>query len=176
MRYHRGPALPGARQENRNGAMIRRLRKAAQGMIALFSVLLLTAIPALAADDVRSAIEAANRKFEAAVSRSDGPGLAALYTAQGRLLPPQSDFVDGTQAIGEFWQAVFDSGVKGASLVTVEVETHGDTANEVGKFELRDADGKVLDHGKYIVIWQKEGDSWKLHRDIWATSIAPAQQ
>ena len=145
-------------------------------VIALVSMVLVAALPASAADEVRSAIEAANKKWEAAASRSDGPGVAALYTANGQLLPAQSDFVTGTRDIGQFWQTVFDSGIKGASLVTVEVESHGDTAYEVGKFELRGADGKVLDHGKYVVIWKKEGTSWKLHRDIWTTSVAPAKQ
>ncbi|MFQ5744454.1 MAG: YybH family protein [Acidobacteriota bacterium] len=136
----------------------------------------LTAFPASAADDVRSAIEAANKKWEAAASRSDGAGVAALYTAHGELLPAQSDFVRGTQAIGRFWQAVFDSGIKGASLSTVEVEGCGHTAYETGTYELRDADGKALDHGKYVVVWKREGDAWKLHRDIWTTSIVPAKR
>jgi hypothetical protein len=35
-------------------------------------------------------------------------------------------------------------------------------------------DGKVLDKGKYIVIWKKEDGTWKLHRDIWTTSVPPA--
>ena len=144
--------------------------------IGFASIALLGASTALAADHVRSEIEAANKMWEAAASRSDGPGVAALYTDNGQLLPAQSDFVTGTEAIGQFWQAVFDSGVKGVSLVTVEVENHGDTAYEVGKLEILDADGKVLDHAKYVVIWKKEGTSWKLHRDIWTTSVVPVQE
>ena len=27
-------------------------------------------------------------------------------------------------------------------------------------YELRDKAGKVLDHGKYIVIWRREGGNW----------------
>jgi len=144
--------------------------------IGFASIPLLGVPAALASDDVRSEIEAANKRWEAAASRSDGPAVAALYTDKGQLLPPQSDFVTGSEAIGQFWQAVFDSGVKGVSLVTLEVEGHGDTAHEVGKLELRGADGKVLDHGKYVVIWKKEGTSWKLHRDIWTTSVVPVQE
>jgi uncharacterized protein (TIGR02246 family) len=139
-------------------------------------MVLLAALPASAADDVRSAIEAANKKWEAAANRSDGPGVAALYTADAQLLPAQSDFVSGTQAIGQFWQDLFNSGIKGASLTTVEVQGHGNTAHEVGTYELRGADGKVSDHGKYVVIWKKEGASWKLHRDIWTTSVVPPKQ
>ncbi len=144
--------------------------------IGLASIALLDASPALAADDVRSEIEAANKTLEAAVSRSDGPGVAALYTDNAQVLPAESDFVTGTEAIGQFWQAAFDSGIKGVSLVTLEVENHGDTAYEVGKLELRGADGKVLDRAKYVVIWKKEGTTWKLHRDIWTTSVVPVQE
>jgi len=25
------------------------------------------------------------------------------------------------------------------------------------------------------VIWKKDGETWKLHRDMWTTSIAPKQ-
>jgi ketosteroid isomerase-like protein len=32
------------------------------------------------------------------------------------------------------------------------------------------ANGSVADAGKYIVIWKKDGGTWKLHRDIWTTS------
>ncbi len=144
--------------------------------IGFVSIVLLSASPVLAADSIRSEIEAANKIFEAAVSRSDGPGVAALYTANAQLLPAQSDFVTGTEAIGQFWQAAFDSGMKGVSLITMEVEKHGDTAYEVGELEIRGADGTVLDHAKYVVIWKKEGTSWKLHRDIWTTSVVPVQE
>ncbi len=155
--------------------MIRKRVQARFTLIGLVSLGFLTAPPASAADDVRSAIEAANKKWEAAASRGDGAEVATLYTTDAELLPSQSDFVRGTQAIAQFWQAVFDSGVKGVSLTTLEVEGCGNTAHEVGKLEIRGADGKVLDRGKYIVVWKKEGDAWKLHRDIWTTSVVPAK-
>ena len=70
--------------------------------IGLALVTMLGASEASSADDLRSEIEAANKNFEAAASRSDGPGVAALYTDNGQLLPPQSDFVSGVEAIGQF--------------------------------------------------------------------------
>ncbi len=143
--------------------------------VGLVSLIFLVGYAACGADDVREAVGAGNKKFEAAVSRSDGVGVAALYTSDGQLLPVQNDFVTGTEAIKAFWQGAFDAGIKGASLETVEFESHGNSAHEVGKYKLLDADGKVLDHGKYIVIWKKEGATWKLHRDIWTTSVAPTK-
>jgi ketosteroid isomerase-like protein len=81
--------------------------------------------------------------------------------------------VSGRPAIAGFWQARIDAGIAGISLKTVEIEHHGNTAHEVGTFELQSEDGTVLDHGKYVVIWKKEGDSWKIHRDIFNSSVAP---
>jgi ketosteroid isomerase-like protein len=127
-----------------------------------------------AAQDVRAAVEAGNQKFAEAVSRGDAAAVGALYTTEAQLLPAGSDFVTGTSAIAAFWKSAFDSGIQGAALTTLEVESHGDLAHEVGRYELRGADGKAIDHGKYVVIWKKEGPTWKLHRDIWTTSVPPA--
>jgi len=64
-----------------------------------------------------------------------------------------------------------DAGVKGVKLVTLEVEARGDTANEVGTYALTGEGGKQLDNGKYVVVWKLEGGQWKIHRDIWNTSV-----
>ena len=122
--------------------------------------------------DPRQAIAATNQQFVAAFARRDARGMAELYTANGQLLPTGSDFVTGTPAIQAFWQAVMGMGIKEATLETVELESHGDTAHEVGRYTLRGDGGQMLDEGKYIVIWKREGGQWKLHRDIWNSSRA----
>jgi uncharacterized protein (TIGR02246 family) len=121
--------------------------------------------------EIRDAITAANETFAAAFSRGDAAGLAALYTEHGQILPPNSEFVTGQQAVQAFWQAIIDMGITGAQLVTAEVEGHGDTAIEIGQFTLTDEGGRALDKGKYIVIWKQEDGQWKLHRDIFNTSM-----
>jgi uncharacterized protein (TIGR02246 family) len=121
--------------------------------------------------EVRDAIAAANENFMAAVKKGDAAALAALYTENGQVLPPNSDFVTGKDAIQAFWQAILDMGIKEAKLEIVEVEGHGDTAIEVSKYTLHGEGGQELDQGKYIVIWKQEEGQWKLHRDIFNTSL-----
>jgi len=123
--------------------------------------------------DIRSAISAANQNFMAMFGAGDAGGMAKAYTANGMLLPPQSDFVTGTAAIQAFWQGAMDMGLKDVKLETAELEILGDTAIEVGKYTLYLMNGQVADTGKYVVIWKNDGGSWKLHRDIWNTSKAP---
>jgi uncharacterized protein (TIGR02246 family) len=107
----------------------------------------------------------------AAFKRGDAAGLAALYTENGQVLPPNSDFVTGKEAIRGFFQAVMDMGIKAATLETVEVEGYGDTATEVGKLTLHGEEGQQLDKGKYVVIWKQEEGQWKLHRDMFNSSM-----
>jgi uncharacterized protein (TIGR02246 family) len=123
------------------------------------------------ASEVRDAIAAENESFMAAFNKGDAAGVAALYTENGQVLPPNGDFVAGKGAIQMFWQAVMDMGIKGAKLEIVEVEAHGDTAIEVSTFTLHGAGGEVLDKGKYIVIWKRVEGQWKLHRDIFNSSM-----
>jgi uncharacterized protein (TIGR02246 family) len=124
----------------------------------------------VATGDVREAIAAANQHFMTTFARGDAAGMAACYTPDGQVLPPNTDLMTGAQAIQAFWQAVMDMGIKEATLETVELESHGDTAHEVGRFTLRGDAGQVLDQGKYVVIWKRQGGQWKLHRDIWNSS------
>jgi len=120
---------------------------------------------------VREEIATANDNFMALFGAGDVAGLAALYTEDGMVLPPNADFVKGPRAIQGFWQAVIDMGVKGAKLEIMEVEGFVDTTIEVSKFKLLDGEGQVLDQGKYIVIWKKVDGEWKLHRDIFNSSM-----
>lgn len=122
------------------------------------------------ATDVRAEIETANEGFMTAFNQGDAAAMAGLYTTDGQVLPPHSDFLTGPDAIKAFWQGVFDMGVKEVKLETVETEAHGDVATEVGKFTMFLEGGQVADAGKYIVAWKNEQGTWKLHRDIWNSS------
>jgi uncharacterized protein (TIGR02246 family) len=121
--------------------------------------------------DVNAAIAAANREFMEAFARQDAAGMASMYTAEGQLLPANSDFVSGTSAIEQFWGGAMGMGIRTAKLETVELEAHGEAAVEVGKYTLGGDEGQTLDQGKYVVIWKNDGGTWKLHRDIWTTSM-----
>lgn len=123
--------------------------------------------------EIQAAIKAAYEVFMAAFSRGDSAALADLYTEKGQLLPTGSDVVTGKEAIQNFWQGAMDMGIKSAKLEMIELEELGDTTIEQGKYTLRGGSGNVLDRGKYIVIWKQQAGQWKLHRDIWNSSLSP---
>ncbi len=126
--------------------------------------------------EINDAIAAADENFMATFKRGDAAGMSVLYTENGQLLPPNSDFITGKPAIQAVWQSVMDMGIKAAKLETVELEGHGDTAIEIGKYTLSGEADQVMDKGKYVVIWKQEHGQWKLHRDIWNSSMLAPEQ
>ena len=140
-------------------------------IVSLMAAMCMGAAAASAQDAaVRSAIEAGNKKFSAAVTTGDAAALAALYTTDAQAFPPNADVVKGRAAIQAMWKGVLDSGVTGAELATTEVEAQGPFASEVGTYVIKLKDDTVADRGKYVVVWKKVAGQWLLHRDIWNTS------
>jgi uncharacterized protein (TIGR02246 family) len=118
-------------------------------------------------DAVRQAVDEGNRKFGAAAARKDHAGMAALYTANAKVLPPDAPIVSGKKAIEEFWRlAATALGLTDVTLKTVDLEVTGDTAYEVGEADLKLGSGQAK--VKYLVVWLRGDDGqWRLHRDIW---------
>ena len=147
-------------------------------LAALFA---LTVTPAIAADDVdeaRKGIDAGNAALMKAIDARDEKAIAALYTKDAIVLPPDAEMIVGSKTgIEALWKESFAQGVKSFKLESVNVERSGDTAVETGRYT-----GKVAPEGKpeatlagkYVVVWKKEGGTWKLHRDIWNSDPAPA--
>jgi uncharacterized protein (TIGR02246 family) len=125
------------------------------------------------AEDVKAAIKAANAQMEALFGKGDAAGVAALYAADGQVLPVGMEPVQGADSIAKFWQGAMGSGIAAVTLTTVELYPAGSTATEVGQYALADKTGKNIDHGKYIVIWKKSDGKWKLLRDMFSTNVAP---
>ncbi|SRR5581483_1303473 len=130
---------------------------------------------AAAQPEVRAAVEEGNRRFVAAFLRGDGKAIGELYTASAEAFPPNGEVVRGREAIARFWQSVIDGGIKGVAVTTLETEAQGDLAYEVGRYALTGEGGKPVDQGKYVVVWKREDGQWKLHRDIWNTSLPAAK-
>jgi ketosteroid isomerase-like protein len=126
--------------------------------------------------DVRTAIEAANKKyFIDTAPKGDAALLAAVYTDDAVAYPANSEAVKGRAALQAMWKSVFDMGINAFELNLEEVDSAGDMAYETGNYVMKMKDGTLADRGKYVVIWKKVNGEWKLHRDIWTTNLPPAK-
>jgi ketosteroid isomerase-like protein len=124
--------------------------------------------------DVRKEIEKGNTKFGEYVRKGDAKAISSLYTSDASVMPVGMSTVKERKAVEEFWDgAIKGMGLKNASLKTLEVIEGVNTATEMGEYLLNlQAEGKQLeDKGKYIVVWKNTPDGWKIHWDIWTSSL-----
>ena len=111
-----------------------------------------------------------NARFMAEFAQGNAAAVGELYTENARLMAPNRDAISGREHIVAALQGFMNMGIASIKLDTVEVEAHGDTAIEEGRYTLKTADGQTADVGKYIVVWKNDGGTWKLHKDIFNSS------
>jgi uncharacterized protein (TIGR02246 family) len=116
----------------------------------------------------KAEIEAANAKWIEFFNKGDFAGIASLYTADATAFPPGSAMVKGNAAIGAMWKSVAEQ-VGDPKLTTLDVKPLGPSAaREIGTFSLKTKGPDPKDvTGKYVVVWEKDGNDWKLAADIW---------
>lgn len=145
--------------------------------VSYFLIVLFCNTLLMAADvpgDFNAAVRTAVKDFQEALTSKDAARLGGLYAQDAIAFPPNADMLKGREAIQAFWKGLMDIGFTG-QLETLETENQGDLGFEVGTYKILGADGKMVDQGKYVVVYKKEDGAWKLYRDIWNTSMpAPA--
>jgi uncharacterized protein (TIGR02246 family) len=139
---------------------------------AAIAILLITATPSIAQDNVT--IEQLNRQFIAAFAKGDFGAMASMYTEDAYLLPPGTQLIRGRSGIQAFWTKAAE-GIADLELTIVDVKALGsEAAREVGTFKVKTKGQQPQEGvGKYVVVWQKVGNDWKLAVDIWNADKNP---
>ncbi|HEY2125191.1 MAG TPA: SgcJ/EcaC family oxidoreductase [Chthoniobacterales bacterium] len=116
----------------------------------------------------KAKIEAVNAKWIEFFNKGDFAGVASLYTTDATAFPPGSAMVQGAAAIGAMWKSLAEQ-ASDPKITTVDVKPLGPSAaREIGTFSLKTKGPTPQEvTGKYVVVWEKVGNDWKLAADIW---------
>ena len=86
-------------------------------------------------------------------------------------MTPNSTALCGADAPLEFFRAAYNKfGLRNGKFITIDV--FGDGAGlvtEVGFWQTFDAGNKLLNNGKFLVLWKKTPDGWKMFRDSFSS-------
>jgi len=95
-------------------------------------------------------------------------GVGSLYTEDATAFPPGSSMVKGRAAIEAMWKGMGEQ-ISDPKVTTLDVKPLGPTAaREIGTFSLKTKGPTPKEvTGKYVVVWEKVGNDWKLAADIW---------
>lgn len=119
----------------------------------------------------QTTLHAAQCQWMASFAQGQIAQLAALYSEDGQLLPAYSATISGRAAIQAFWQGCFDMGIHRVQRTPLEVDCLTNTAHEVGEYRFCNRHGRVLDIGKYVVIWKAQQGEWQIQHDIWTSNL-----
>jgi len=122
---------------------------------------------------LRAGIVAAQREFVAAFAAKDAASMALLYTEDAAVLPPNADPALGREAIGNFWESLLILPLREFRQELIDVHGAGDVVTAEGRYSLIDEKDHAVEVGKYLTVWKKTPQGWRIYRDIW-NADAPA--
>lgn len=136
-----------------------------RNIASVMTIVISLSAPALAQ---KAEIDANNAKWIELFNNGDFSGIASLYSTDAIAFPPGSAMVKGRAAIEAMWKSMAEQ-VTDPKLTTVDVKPLGSSAaREIGTFVLKTKGSAPQEvTGKYVVVWEKVGDDWKLATDIW---------
>lgn len=117
-------------------------------------------------DMLKQSINSSYKKLTQAIKDGDAAKIASqFYTEDAKFYPPNGGVAEGRMQIEQAFGGLINAGLV-VSPEAQEVERLGDAVYEYGIATLHNKEGKMLGKERYIVIWKKEGDSWKMYRDF----------
>ncbi|MBK8197629.1 MAG: DUF4440 domain-containing protein [Acidobacteria bacterium] len=127
------------------------------------------AAPMMTNAEAKAIVEAANAEFEKRFAANDAAGLAALYTATARVIPPDAPDQVGREAIAAYWGGAV-AALGTVKLTTVEAIAAGPGyITERSHVTLYTDDGTVAGGGKATLLYAYEDGAWKMQWDTWNT-------
>lgn len=128
------------------------------------------------AGDEVAAIRALSAAFSAAYVRGDADAMVALYTPDAVIFPGNSEMIQGHDAIRRFWALDPGERVTMHRATPTEIRIDGDHAYDYGVYEVSgerggQAYGPVP--GKYVIVWRRTAQGWRMHLDIWNSRPRP---
>lgn len=100
--------------------------------------------------------------------------VSAFYAEDAELMPPNAPVMSGHAAIRQCWSGLVSGGLNISVLEAKRIEESGNLAYAAGVYELTlsaPGGGRKADHGKYVVVYRRQGGgSWKAIADIFNSS------
>jgi uncharacterized protein (TIGR02246 family) len=123
--------------------------------------------------DVQSLLRNLAQDFVTSFNTGNYDQAAALFTTDGAFMAPHNEPAYGPKAVERLLRQFGEAGYEDLRLETVRVESSGDMAMEIGRYNvaIRQPDGTlVADRGKYVKVWRRLG-AWLIAADCWSSNL-----
>lgn len=122
----------------------------------------------------KKAIAESNAIYFDSFAKNDPSIFIDRYAKDACILAPNSPMMCGGEAVANFFKVAYnDIGLRGGKFITTAVYGDGkEYVTEEGLWQSFDANGKLFDDGKFLVLWKKTAEGWKMYRDSFSSNRA----
>ena len=102
-------------------------------------------------------------QWETYYNDKNANAVSALYTEDAQLAPPGAALVNGRAAIREFFAKEFATSLP----ITVTADASGIGGEWAWRSGAWSVSGDRPVTGKFLEVWRRTEQGWRMHRDIW---------
>jgi ketosteroid isomerase-like protein len=123
-------------------------------------------------EEAKKAIAQSNAIHFELYAKNDG-SVVSLFAEDACILPPNAPALCGREGIAKFFKNAYEQGgVRSGKTTTLNVYGDGrEFVTEEGLYQVFDAAGKLVDNGKYLILWKKTKEGWKDFRDSFSSNV-----
>jgi ketosteroid isomerase-like protein len=118
-------------------------------------------------EEARKAIAESNAIYFDSFSRNDSSIFINRYAKDACIMAPNAPQMCGPEAAATFFRIAYNEfGLRGGKFITTVVYGDGvEYVTEEGLWQSFNAKGELFDDGKFLVLWKKTPEGWKMFRD-----------
>jgi len=122
--------------------------------------------------EARKAIAESNAIYFDSFAKNDPSIFINRYAKDACILAPGSPIMCGSESVANFFKVAYnDIGLRGGKFITTAVYGDGkEFVTEEGLWQSFDVNGKLFDDGKFLVLWKKTPEGWKMFRDSFSSN------
>jgi len=127
--------------------------------------------------EAKNAIAASNALYFKSFEKNDSAIFINSYAKDACIMAPGAPQACGHEEAAKFFRLAYDGyGLRAGKFITTAVYGDGgDYVTEEGVWQSLNAKGELFDNGKFLVLWKKTPDGWKMFRDSFSANHNPKQ-
>jgi len=122
-------------------------------------------------EEAKVAIAKSNDIYFQAFAKGDSSIFIQRYAKDCWIMAPNAQAWCGEGAPLDFFRTAYhQAGLRNGKFITIDVFGDGkEYVTEIGFWQSFDASNKLFDNGKYLVLWKKTPEGWKMFRDSFSS-------
>ena len=119
----------------------------------------------------KKAIAGSNAVYFESFVKNDSSIFINRYSKDGCIMAPNAPALCGREAAAKFFKKAHLAGLHHGKFITTAVYGEGkEFVTEEGLWQSFDARGNLFDDGKFLVLWKRTAEGWKMFRDSFSSN------